>query len=141
MTSVSSRIWTSVAVSISYDDNNYTMGSSKTFLRLYTLLGYQFLHLIKWNIIFQTIIYIYIYIYILTKSVSWYISFYVTSGTLNRHLNLNLEYDPYSNKSWQSTKPEFLCVDTTLKILKKRLNVYGVWLSAMMNNPVRPIIN
>ena len=29
MLSVSSRIWTRVAVSISYDDNHYTMGTSK----------------------------------------------------------------------------------------------------------------
>ena len=29
MQSVSSRIWTRVAVSISYDDNNYTTGTSK----------------------------------------------------------------------------------------------------------------
>ena len=28
MQSVSSRIWTCVAVSISYDDNNHTMGTS-----------------------------------------------------------------------------------------------------------------
>ena len=33
MQSVSSRIWTRVAVSISYDDNNYTTGTSW----LYTL--------------------------------------------------------------------------------------------------------
>ena len=35
MQSVSSRIWTRVAVSISYDDNHYTTGTSKTKL-LYT---------------------------------------------------------------------------------------------------------
>ena len=29
MQSVSSRIWTRVAVSISYDDNDYTTGTSK----------------------------------------------------------------------------------------------------------------
>ena len=29
MQSVSSKIWTRVAVSISYDDNNYTMGTSR----------------------------------------------------------------------------------------------------------------
>ena len=29
MQSVSSRIWTRVAVSISYDDNHYTTGTSK----------------------------------------------------------------------------------------------------------------
>ena len=29
MQSVSSRIWTRVAVFISYDDNDYTMGNSK----------------------------------------------------------------------------------------------------------------
>ena len=31
MQSVSSRIWTRVAVSISYDDNHYTMGTSQNF--------------------------------------------------------------------------------------------------------------
>ena len=30
MQSVSSKIWTRVAVSISYDDNHYTTGTSKT---------------------------------------------------------------------------------------------------------------
>ena len=30
MQSVSSRIWTRVAVSISYDDNDYTTGTSET---------------------------------------------------------------------------------------------------------------
>ena len=30
MQSVSSRVWTRVAVSISYDDNHYTTGTSKT---------------------------------------------------------------------------------------------------------------
>ena len=30
MQSVSSRIWTRVAVSISYDDNHYTTGTSKS---------------------------------------------------------------------------------------------------------------
>ena len=32
MQSVSSRIWTRVAVSISYDDNDYTTGTSYFFL-------------------------------------------------------------------------------------------------------------
>ena len=32
MQSVSSRIWTRVAVSNSYDDNNYTTGTFKTFI-------------------------------------------------------------------------------------------------------------
>ena len=31
MQSFSSRIWTRVAVSISYDDNHYTTGTSKTY--------------------------------------------------------------------------------------------------------------
>ena len=31
MQSVSSRVWTRVAVSISYDDNDYTMGTSFIF--------------------------------------------------------------------------------------------------------------
>ena len=33
MQSVSSRIWTRVAVSISYDDNHYTMGYKGPFVR------------------------------------------------------------------------------------------------------------
>ena len=33
MQSVSSRIWTRVAVFISYDDNNYTTGTSKGMMR------------------------------------------------------------------------------------------------------------
>ena len=37
MQSVSSRIWTSVVVSISYDDNNYTTGTSSS----YKLFSYQ----------------------------------------------------------------------------------------------------
>ena len=32
MQSVSSRIWTRVAVSISYDDNDYTTGTFKSYL-------------------------------------------------------------------------------------------------------------
>ena len=34
MQSASSRIWTRVAVFISYDDNNYTTGTSNTFIIL-----------------------------------------------------------------------------------------------------------
>ena len=34
MQSVSSRIWTRVAVSISYDDNHYTTGTSRKLLEL-----------------------------------------------------------------------------------------------------------
>ena len=37
MQSVSSRIWTHVAVSISYDDNDYTTGTSNT-LYVYTYI-------------------------------------------------------------------------------------------------------
>ena len=36
MQSVSSRIWTRVAVSISYDDNHYTTGTSKIYLYILT---------------------------------------------------------------------------------------------------------
>ena len=40
MQSVSSRIWTRVAVSISYDDNHYTTGTLHTAkLRLHPLFG------------------------------------------------------------------------------------------------------
>ena len=35
MQSISSRIWTRVIVSISYDDNHYTRGTSKTFYYLW----------------------------------------------------------------------------------------------------------
>ena len=34
MQSVSSRIWTRVAVSISYDDNDYTTGTSKNMMMM-----------------------------------------------------------------------------------------------------------
>ena len=34
MQSVSSRIWTRVAVSISYDDNHYTTGTSKIIITI-----------------------------------------------------------------------------------------------------------
>ena len=37
MQSVSSRIWTRVAVSISYDDNDYTTGTSKTYKGWYAI--------------------------------------------------------------------------------------------------------
>ena len=41
MQSVSSRIWTRVAVSISYDDNHYTMGTSFVVsYGLSTIVGY-----------------------------------------------------------------------------------------------------
>ena len=35
MQSVSSRLWTRVAVSISYDDNNYTTGTSTNIVKQY----------------------------------------------------------------------------------------------------------
>ena len=38
MQSVSSRIWTRVAVSISYDDNHYTTGTFIEFIFLYTII-------------------------------------------------------------------------------------------------------
>ena len=52
MQSVSSRIWTRVAMSISYDDNHYTTGNS-TFLSIYA----------NFSISVCSNIYIYIYIY------------------------------------------------------------------------------
>ena len=57
MQSVSSRIWTRVAVSISYDDNHYTMGTSihyttgrlfYSFLLLLLTLPDFFTPLYKW---------------------------------------------------------------------------------------------
>ena len=41
MQSVLSRIWTYVAVFISYDDNHYTTGTSK----LFTYKSYMYIHL------------------------------------------------------------------------------------------------
>ena len=41
MQSVSFRVWTRVAVSIFYDDNHYTMGTS-TYKEEDTLVGYLF---------------------------------------------------------------------------------------------------
>ena len=41
MQSVSSRIWTRVAVSISYDDNDYTTGTSKYLMNLVSSLIYS----------------------------------------------------------------------------------------------------
>ena len=35
MQSASSRIWTRVALSISYDDNNYTTGNSNIYIYIY----------------------------------------------------------------------------------------------------------
>ena len=40
MQSVSSRIWTPIAVSISYDDNHYTTGTSKEKKKIYYYLGW-----------------------------------------------------------------------------------------------------
>ena len=46
MQSVSSRIWTRVAVSISYDDNNYTTGT----LSLSTIVSQKFCNiLVTWD--------------------------------------------------------------------------------------------
>ena len=43
MQSVSSRIWTRVAVFISYDDNNYTTGTSTEQIVIYAIIsGYLF---------------------------------------------------------------------------------------------------
>ena len=38
MQSISSRIWTRVAVSISYDDNNYTTGTSNVYVSVDILM-------------------------------------------------------------------------------------------------------
>ena len=44
MQSVSSKIWTRVAVSISYDDNHYTTGTSNTYtLNICDLVGLGFM--------------------------------------------------------------------------------------------------
>ena len=40
MQSVSSRIWTRVAVSISYDDNHYTTGTSMDLIEISNHLSY-----------------------------------------------------------------------------------------------------
>ena len=44
MQSVSSRIWTGVAVFISYDDNHYTTGTSVGFYGVSTTVGYLMLN-------------------------------------------------------------------------------------------------
>ena len=47
MQSVSFRIWTRVAVSISYDDNHYTMGTFKLIMQLkwyYLVFLYKMMH-------------------------------------------------------------------------------------------------
>ena len=44
---VSSRIWTRVAVSISYDDNHYTTGSSRVLI-IIIKISYLFIFVI-WN--------------------------------------------------------------------------------------------
>ena len=74
MQSVSSRIWTRVAVFISYDDNHYTMGTSKANTWLIVLVEQESARFISHRMIFQPrmnkpvyskdYIYIYIYIYI-----------------------------------------------------------------------------
>ena len=45
MQSVSSRIWTRVAVFISYDDNNYTMGTSTKLVIVVQILYKIMFHL------------------------------------------------------------------------------------------------
>ena len=47
MQSVSSRIWTRVAVSISYDDNHYTTGTSKS--ALFTAVNDRYTFLMSWE--------------------------------------------------------------------------------------------
>ena len=50
MQSVSSRIWTRVAVSISYDDNHYTTGTSKScLLYVYILTFVQLFLKVFWR--------------------------------------------------------------------------------------------
>ena len=44
MQSVPSRIWTRVAVFISYDDNNYTTGTSKENIIILSVTSNDFLH-------------------------------------------------------------------------------------------------
>ena len=52
MQSVSSRIWTRVAVSISYDDNHYTTGIvDNIFKRAWAVNGFDYFYLI-WIILF-----------------------------------------------------------------------------------------
>ena len=52
MQSVSSRVWTRVAVSISYDDNNYTTGTLLYyFISLLYIIFYYYISLLIWIII------------------------------------------------------------------------------------------
>ena len=54
MQSVSSRIWTRVAVSISYDDSHYTTGTSSMYLLLFTV-GLPYNRITKqWYVLFGT---------------------------------------------------------------------------------------
>ena len=70
MQSVSSRFWTRVAVSVSYDDNHYiTSASLSLSLSLYI---YIYIYVYIYHRASFLIIYIYIYIYV-------YISFYIYS--------------------------------------------------------------
>ena len=56
MQSASSRIWARVAVSISYDDNNYTRGTSIEFFLDWTpvsrIIGEHFTHEVKFIYIY-----------------------------------------------------------------------------------------
>ena len=53
MQSVSSRIWTRVAVSISYDDNHYTTGTYDA--KVYPVVGFQFFSF-SWSTLIQNVI-------------------------------------------------------------------------------------
>ena len=48
MQSVSSRIWTRVTVSISYDDNHYTMGTTLP-IQVYTILFLACVNAVEFN--------------------------------------------------------------------------------------------
>ena len=55
MQSISSRIWTRVAVSISYDDNHYTMGTSNNSYNSIKDNAFVYKQLNDQTILFQTI--------------------------------------------------------------------------------------
>ena len=63
--SASSRIWTCIAVFVSYDDNHYTTGTSLIHINVLNWMEISFFILMWLNIFF---LYIYIYIYIYMKT-------------------------------------------------------------------------
>ena len=86
MQSVSSRIWTLVAVSISYDDNHYTTGTSKSVKFIVVRNVIRDLSSYTWRIYLCSTFHWYSWIHVLSKAVGEYLGrlcfldfFYATS--------------------------------------------------------------